>query len=46
MGRAGRARVLSDFTLEANLDAMERLYAEVTRPSRSTEPAMASGNEC
>jgi glycosyltransferase involved in cell wall biosynthesis len=46
MGRAGRARVLSEFTLEANLDAMERLYGEVTSPSGSTAPAVASGNEC
>jgi glycosyltransferase involved in cell wall biosynthesis len=31
MGRAGRARVLSAFTLGAHLDAMEGLYGEVTR---------------
>jgi colanic acid/amylovoran biosynthesis glycosyltransferase len=41
MGQAGRARVLSAFTLEAHLDAMEALYRETATPFDS--PAHARG---
>jgi colanic acid/amylovoran biosynthesis glycosyltransferase len=44
MGKAGRARVLSNFTLEGHLDAMEGLYAEVTRTSESPAPALAASD--
>ena len=45
MGRAGRARVQSSFTLEAHLDSMERFYADVTRASGAEEPAVAAADE-
>jgi glycosyltransferase involved in cell wall biosynthesis len=41
MGQAGRARVLSDFTLESHLEDMERLYAEVTGASGSGSRALS-----
>jgi glycosyltransferase involved in cell wall biosynthesis len=40
MGRAGRARVLAAFTLEAHLSAMETLYREAARPSRPPAEAL------
>jgi glycosyltransferase involved in cell wall biosynthesis len=46
MGRAGRARVLSSFTLEAHLDSMESLYEDVTQTSSHPEPALARAGMC
>jgi colanic acid/amylovoran biosynthesis glycosyltransferase len=43
MGRAGRARVVSRFTLEGHLDGMETLYREVTaRPRGGAHVAPAA----
>ncbi|MEK6276631.1 MAG: glycosyltransferase family 4 protein [Actinomycetota bacterium] len=44
MGRAGRARVLTAFTLEGHLDGMETLYREVTTRPRSRAGAVPAGD--